>query len=46
MHDVTATVKVREVIAGKRRCVLDSVCTVNGKVVIEGESTIYCTTSA
>lgn len=42
---VTATVTVREVIAGKRRCVLDAVCTVNGKVVIEGESTMYCTTA-
>ena len=43
---VTATVTVREVIVGKRRCVLDAVCTVNGKIVIEGESTIYCTTAA
>lgn len=43
---VTATVTVREVIVGKRRCVLDAVCTVNGKTVIEGESTIYCTTAA
>ena len=43
---VTATVTVREVIVGKRRCILDSVCTVSGKVVIEGESTMYCTTAA
>ena len=43
---VTATVTVREVIVGKRRCILDSVCTVNGKIMIEGESTIYCTTAA
>ena len=43
---VTATVTVREVIVGKRRCILDSVCTVDGKVVIEGESTMYCTTAA
>ena len=43
---VTATVTVREVVAGKRRCILDSVCTVNGKTVIEGESTMYCTTAA
>lgn len=42
---VRATVTVREVIAGKRRCVLDAVCTVNGKTVIEGESTMYCTTA-
>lgn len=43
---VTATATVREVNVGKRRCVLDSVCTVNGKTVIEGESTMYCTTTA
>ena len=41
---VTATVTVREVVVEKRRCVLDAVCTVNGKPVIEGESTMYCTT--
>jgi 3-hydroxybutyryl-CoA dehydratase len=41
---VTATVTVRELVVAKRRCVLDAVCTVNGKVVIEGESTMYCTT--
>ena len=41
---VTATVTVKEVVVEKRRCVLESVCTVNGKVVIEGESTMYCTT--
>jgi 3-hydroxybutyryl-CoA dehydratase len=40
---VTATVTVREVIVEKRRCILDAVCTVNGKPVIEGESTMYCT---
>ena len=43
---VTATVTVREVGAGKRRCILDSVCTVKDRVVIEGESTVYCTTAA
>ncbi len=43
---VTATVTVREVVVGKRRCILDAVCTVNGKAVIEGESTMYCTTEA
>ena len=42
---VRATVTVREVFASKRRCVLDAVCTVNGKTVIEGESTMYCTTA-
>lgn len=40
---VTATVTVREVFAEKKRCVLDAVCTVGGKTVIEGESTMYCT---
>lgn len=40
---VTATVTVREVLTNKRRCILDAVCTVNGKPVIEGESTMYCT---
>ncbi len=43
---VTATVTVREVNVGKRRCILDSVCTVKDKVVIEGESTMYCTTAS
>ena len=41
---VTATVTVKEVVVEKRRCVLDAVCTVGGKTVIEGESTMYCTT--
>lgn len=36
---VTATVTVKEVIAAKKRIILDTVCTVNGKVVIEGEAT-------
>ena len=34
---VTATVTVREVNVAKNRVVLDTVCTVAGKVVIEGE---------
>lgn len=34
---VTATVTVREVNVSKNRVVLDTVCTVAGKVVIEGE---------
>lgn len=41
---VTATVTVRELTVDRRRCVLDTVCTVNGKPVIEGESNMYCTT--
>ncbi|MFA7293655.1 MAG: MaoC family dehydratase [Rhodocyclaceae bacterium] len=40
---VTATVTVREVVVARKRCILDAVCTVNGKPVIEGESTMYCT---
>lgn len=34
---VTATVTVREVNVAKNRVVLDTVCTVAGKTVIEGE---------
>ena len=40
---VLATVTVSEVVAANKRCILDAVCTVNGKTVIEGESTMYCT---
>ena len=43
---VVATVTVRDVLVSKRRCVLDAVCTVKGQTVIEGESTMYCTTAA
>lgn len=39
---VTATVTVKEVIAEKKRVILDTVCTVAGKPVIEGEATIMC----
>jgi 3-hydroxybutyryl-CoA dehydratase len=35
---VTATVTVREVNVAKNRVTLDTVCTVGGKVVIEGEA--------
>ena len=41
---VTATVTVREVMVEKRRCVIDTVCSVGGKPVIEGEAMLYCTT--
>lgn len=41
---VTATLTVREIALERRRCILDAVCTVNGKTVIEGESNMYCTT--
>jgi 3-hydroxybutyryl-CoA dehydratase len=40
---VTATATVKEVIVEKKRAVLETVCTVNGKVVIEGEATMLCT---
>lgn len=43
---VTATVTVREVMIEKRRCILDSICSIDGKTVIEGESTMYCTTGS
>jgi 3-hydroxybutyryl-CoA dehydratase len=37
---VTATVTVKETIAEKNRVILDTVCTVKGQVVIEGEATM------
>lgn len=40
---VTATVTVREVITEKRRTILETVCTVAGKVVLEGEATVMAT---
>ena len=43
---VTATVTVREVALEKKRVVLDAVCTVAGKVVVEGESTLLCSSAA
>jgi len=42
---VTTTVTVREVIVAKKRVILDNVCTVAGKVVLEGESTMMCTSN-
>ena len=42
---VTATVTVREVMVDKKQAVLDAVCTVGGKVVLEGESTMLCTSA-
>jgi 3-hydroxybutyryl-CoA dehydratase len=38
--EVTATVTIKEVIVDKQRVVLDTVCTVGGKAVIEGEATV------
>ncbi|MCL2831057.1 MAG: MaoC family dehydratase [Betaproteobacteria bacterium] len=43
---VTATVKVREIVPEKKRVILDTVCTVAGKPVIEGEATVMCTSAA
>ena len=43
---VHAKVTVREVIAEKCRVVLDTVCTVGGKVVIDGEATVMTTSRA
>ncbi len=40
---VTATVTVREVITEKRRAILETVCTVAGKVVLAGEATVMTT---
>jgi 3-hydroxybutyryl-CoA dehydratase len=42
---VTAMVTVREVFVDKKRVILDAVCTVGDKVVLEGESTMLCTSS-
>jgi 3-hydroxybutyryl-CoA dehydratase len=43
---VTATVTIKEVNVEKKRAILDTVCTVAGKVVIDGEATMLCTSSA
>ena len=38
--NVTATVTIKEVLVEKQRVVLDTVCVVGGKAVIEGEATV------
>jgi 3-hydroxybutyryl-CoA dehydratase len=43
---VHAKVTVKEVIAEKCRVVLDTICTVGGKVVIDGEATLMPTSRA
>ena len=43
---VHARVTVKEVIADKCRVVLDTVCTVGGKVVIDGEAMVMATSRA
>ena len=37
---VTATATIKEILIEKKRLVLETVCTVDGKVVIEGEATV------
>jgi len=41
----TNTVTVWGVFIKKKRDILDAVCTVGGKVVLEGASTMLCTSS-
>ena len=43
---VHAKVTVKEVVPEKARVVLDTVCTVGGKVVIDGEATVMATSRA
>jgi 3-hydroxybutyryl-CoA dehydratase len=43
---VHAKVTVKEVVVDKARVVLDTVCTVGGKVVIEGEAMVMATSRA
>jgi 3-hydroxybutyryl-CoA dehydratase len=42
---VTATATVKEVVVEKKRAILETVCTVGGKAVLEGEATVMCTSS-
>jgi 3-hydroxybutyryl-CoA dehydratase len=42
---VVATATIKEVIVEKKRVIVETVCTVGGKVVIEGEATMMCTTN-
>ena len=42
---VITTITVREIIPEKKRAILDTVCTVGGKVVVEGEATVMTTSS-
>ena len=43
---VHATVSVKEVLTEKRRVTLETVCTVGGRVVIDGEATVMPTSRA
>jgi len=40
---VTATATVKEVFVDKKRVVIETVCTIGGRVIIEGEATMMCT---
>jgi 3-hydroxybutyryl-CoA dehydratase len=40
---VTATATIKEVNVAKKRAIVETICTVAGKVVIEGEATMMCT---
>jgi 3-hydroxybutyryl-CoA dehydratase len=39
-EEVTATATIKEIDARRKRVVLDTVCTVQGRTVIEGEATV------
>jgi 3-hydroxybutyryl-CoA dehydratase len=43
---VTATATIKEVNVAKKRAIVETLCTVAGKVVIEGEATMMCTSKA
>ena len=43
---VQATVTVKELMAEKRRVVLSTVCTVGGRVVIDGDALVMTTSRA
>ena len=43
---VVATVTVKEVSIEKKRCILEAICRVGDTVVIEGESTVMCTSAS
>lgn len=42
---VCATVTVKEIVASRGRAVLDTICEVNGRVVLEGEAVVMLTSS-
>ncbi|MCL2022012.1 MAG: MaoC family dehydratase [Betaproteobacteria bacterium] len=40
---VTATATVKEVFVDKKRVIIETVCTIGGRIIIEGEATMMCT---